>query len=300
MILDKIAHYNDLSEKLRTELEERVRSFGKSARYKFNISHVNPDPQKYNGPTIWPFIYTLDPTIFRITDKNESDKTKSKSKLIALIEGTDDKGLPNKFRKIRVRERHQGIVALQLDVEEEFDMAMFLELHPKNANGMFPDKTKQQVFSRVDEKSYAETQRKERTARKKALDAAEEMSEKNIIDFADAMMWDSTEDIELLKNKVEELAETNPVFFNDIVAGKNIEYQAVVKQALDRQVISFDPAEYKFIWTSNQQSITVLQATDNKNHVEKLAEWFQIGGKQAQDVYKRLKGMVKTEPSLTS
>jgi hypothetical protein len=49
MSLENFAHFNDISPKLRLELERKVESFGKRVRYKFDIAKPNPDPEKYNG-----------------------------------------------------------------------------------------------------------------------------------------------------------------------------------------------------------------------------------------------------------
>ena len=49
MQLEPVAHYNNLSAKLREEIEAKLKGFGKSVRYKFEISKPNPDPAKYNG-----------------------------------------------------------------------------------------------------------------------------------------------------------------------------------------------------------------------------------------------------------
>lgn len=295
MLLGNVAHYNNLSPKLRARLEEKVKGFGKIVRYKFDISKPNPDPQKYNGDTIWPNIYTLDPSRFTITDKEEDRPNVSKTKTIGLIDGIDEKGLPNKFKKIRLESVQRGVYTLRLEEDpEHLDFAMFLELHPKLSNGEFSDKTKHQVFSRIDEKKLATTQREQRTAKALALNAAQDMSDKEIVNFADAMLWDSTEDVELVRNKVEDLAESNPVYFNDLVSGKAIEVQAVVKQSIDRNIISFDPATWQYMWSNNKQPITMLSPEGEKNHVEKMAEWLTIGGKTAEDVYKKIKSLVKS------
>src|SRR6185436_10582327 len=118
----------------------------------------------------------------------------SKSKRIAIIEGIDEKGIPNRFKKIRLHARKAGILSLDTENVEEFAYAMFLELHPKLSGGMFSDKTKKQIFTRIDEQSAAKEQREFRSAKLKALNVAQEMSESDMIKFADAMMWDSSDD----------------------------------------------------------------------------------------------------------
>lgn len=292
-MLQKHGHYNDLSPKLRKELTDKINGFGKKVRYKFNISHDNPDPQKYNGATVWPFMYVLDPCTFRITDPHENRDGVSKAKEIGLVNKLDKDGKPESFQKIKIWSRHQGILTFDLTEPGDFDMVMYLELHPKLKGGKFAAKDKQQLVERIDEHQEAKTQREQRSAKIKALRVAEEMSEEQVKKFADAMLWDSTDEPELLKNKVESLAESNPEFFNDLVAGKNVEYQATVKRAMDSQIISFDPAEYKYIWVGNQQTITVLQPVGTKNHVEKLAEWLMTGGQKSDEVYKKIRELIK-------
>lgn len=297
MLLNQIAHFNDLSPELRKEVEERILSFGASVRYKFDISNKNPDPTKHDGEYIWPNQYTLDPAVFNIVDPYEKRPDKSKSKRIAIVTGVDaEKGVPNKFDKIKIRRPKKGILTLQLDNDEDYAKAFYLELHPKLNGGKFADKTKRQNVVRIDDAKAATEKRTERTEKLKALNVAQGLSDAEVVQFADAMLWDSTDTTKgkgVLRNKIEELAETSPTMFNDLVAGKNIEYQAVVKQALDKQLIAFDPTEYKFTWSANQMPITMLSPVDGKNHVEIMAEWLQIGGERAEEAYKKIKSLIK-------
>ena len=294
MLLQQTAHFNDLSPKLREELEKKIEGFGKHVRYKFDISHSNPDPTFHNGKILWPNMYTLDPTVWNIVDKYEDRKDKQKSKRIALVDGVDEKGLPNKYRKIRMHERQKGILVLDLlENPEHIDIAMAIELHPKLTGGMFSDVTKKQVITRIDEQATAKKERAERSAKSKARRAAEEFDSKGVVNFADAMLWDSTEDELILRNQIEELAETNPEFFNDLVEGKMIEYQSAVKQALDRKIIAFDPAEYKFTWTGNFQTIVMLNNIGEKTEIQKMADWLQSGGAKEKAVYDKIKAMIK-------
>jgi len=297
MLLEKNGQYNDLSDQLRTELVDKVNSFGKRVRYKFDVSNINPDPSKHNGPTLWPNVYTLDPTIFNINDPYEKGAGKSKSKKIALIKDTDpEKGHPITFHKIRVEGRMRGLYELNLeDNPDHLYYAMYLELHPKLVDGQFADKTKRQMITRVDENKLATEQRAERNARSKARTAAETMSPKQIVSFADAMMWDSAQDEEILRNQIEQLAEDEPVYFNELVGSKTIELQAVVKQGMNKGFIMFDPADYTFKWDASKQPIAVLSSIEGKNEVEKLAEWVIAGGTKADEFYKKLKGMVENK-----
>ncbi len=293
MSLEQIAHYNNLSFKLREEIVEKLQGLGKRVRYKFDIGKPNPDPMKYNGAMVFPNLYTLDPCIFDILDPYE-EKGKPKSKKIALVSGTDEKGIPNKFGRIRVRAAEAGILDLDLtEGSEGWYTAMYLELHPKLLNGKFADTSKHPVVSRIDEVQSASNAKKERTARLKALNVAQDMTDKDVFNFADAMLWDSSEDILILRNKVEELADTNPEFFNDLVSGKTIEYKAAIKKAMNKKVIEFDPAEYKFLWCGNKQTIAMLSPAGDRNEVDKFSEFLQTGGEKADTIYKKIKDLIK-------
>lgn len=296
MSLENFAHFNDLSPKLREELEQKVESFGKSVRYKFDIARPNPDPEKYNGGTVYPNMYTLDPTKFTIQDSYENRDGKSKTKNIGLVDDgfINDNGLPERFKKVKVSGSEKAILKLNTaDNRDDFYMAMMLEMHPKLKGGKFADKNLHPIISRIDENAAAREARTERSERLKALNVAQAMSDTELIDFADAMQWDSSENSEILRNKVEELADSNPIYFNDLVQGKSIEYQSLIKQAINKDLISFEHGEYKFMWSGNQQTITNLSPTGKKNEIEKLSEWMQTSGTKGDDLYKKLKSLVK-------
>lgn len=292
MLLRETGMFNEISPELREKLEARVRGFGKSVRYKFDISNENPDPTKHDGKVIYPSVFTLDPATFYITDPLEKRTGKSKTKRIGLVEQVDEKGVPNKFKKIKVDGKYRGILKLEIEeIPEHFDFAMFLEMHPKLTGGDFLDKTKRQMISRIDEQAAATTQRAERTARLKALNVAQGMSDKELINFADAMLWDSTQNPEILRNDAEVLAESNPEFFNDLVAGKSLEYRALIKQCVDKKIIEFNPSEQNFVYSSNKQVIVQTSATSQKSEVEQFSDWLQAGGTKTEEVYKKLKSL---------
>ncbi len=301
MLLEKQGQYNDLSDELRQKLTTRIEGFGKRVAYKFDISNPNPDPSKHNGSILWPNVYTLDPTTFTITDPYEKTPGKSKSKRIGLVKDTDpEKGHPTTFHKIRVEGKNRGIYELNLeDNPDHFYFAMLLELHPKLSGGDFLDKTKRQVITRVDLNKLAKEQREERSARSKARTAAETMSPLDVISFADAMSggnnfeWDSTQDEEILRNKIEELAETDPIYFNELVGSPAIKYQALVKQAMGKGIIEFDPAGFTFKWSASSQPIAVLSTIEGQTEIEKMAQWLLAGGTKADEVYKKMKSMVE-------
>lgn len=301
-MLQQIGIYNDLSKSLTEKLEKKLEGFGKIVRYRFDIERENPDKTYHDGKTIFPQVYTLDPTIFKINDKDDATgKTKTKS--IALIKEykyNDKNQLEFVYRKIRINAGQRGIIRLDLENDEDRETCMYLELHPKLNGGDFSDKEKIPVFKRIDENAEAKDKIEERSIRRKAMAIAEDMKQKELVDFADAMGWDSSSDPLVIKNMVEELAEAEPKFFADLVESKEVEYRSTIRQAVNKGVIGFDPAEYKYFWVGNNMTITVLSPVGEKSEVEKFSEWLQTGGEKTQEIYKKIKSLIGADKKVAA
>lgn len=291
-MLEQQGNFNDLSPKLRKEIEDQVAAFGKSVRFKFSIDNPNPDPLKYNGAIIYPFIYTLQPKTFQITDPYETREGKQKVKNIGIVEKANDKGQPERFKAVKISEKSKGVLYYDLESIEQREYTAYCLLHPKLMGGKFADKSKLSVFSIIDENKLATEQRTLRSAKLEAGIYAAKMSDKEVVEFADAMTWDSTEEMGILRNKIEDLAENTPDIFNDLVTNDKMKFQSVVKQALDNNIISYDPISNKINWVSTSQPIMQLSSDFDKNEVERAAIWFQLGGEQATKAFEKVKSLL--------
>lgn len=295
-MLEQQGIYNDLSPKLRKEIEDKVESFGKSVRFKFNISNPNPDPLKYNGEILYPFLWTLDPKTFKITDPYEDRPGKQKVKTIGIIDkieqNSEGKEISVKFKCVRVSERFKGVMLYDLESIEQQEYVAYLLLHPKLTGGRFIDKQKNPVFYIIDASKLATEERTLRSAKREASNFAAKMSDREVVEFADAMVWDSTDELGIIRNKIEDMAENTPAIFNDLVKNEKMKFQTVVKQALDNHVISYDPLANKIVWVSTTQPIAQLSADMGKHEVERAAEWFQFGGEQAIKAFEKVKSLM--------
>lgn len=301
-MLEQEGIYNDLSPKLREALEKRIESFGNRVRYKFNLERDNPDPQKYNGAVIYPSLYNLHPVQWKITDTDESRANKQRLKTIGVIKSSEqnDKGkIEYRFEKVQIKDTEKGLKEFDLTDPVQADIVASLELHPKLDGGLFQNQQMVPVFSRIDENKKALEERKERSERKKAMDIAEEMTDADIIEFADGMAtdeWNSSQNPLVLRNKVEKLAETHPFMFNDKVKSKKMEVQATIKRAIDSRILAYNPAEGSIAWASTMQQIVALgMNVGTKTDVERFADWILEAGKKGDDAYKKLKSLVKKE-----
>lgn len=296
-MLQQTGKFNDFSPKLIDKIEKLIESFGTTVRYRFDIERPNPDPTHYNGKTIFPAQFTLDPAHWVIQDKDEDRARKSKTKSVAIVLETDDRGNPTRYGRIRILAPEKGIMQLNLEVPEELDMAIAIELHPKMKDGLFQDKNSNPVVARIDEAKAATEERDSRSLRLKAMNIASSLSDKQLIDFADAMQLDSSQQISVLANIAESLAEDDPKFLADLMESKDLEYRAIIQRAINTGAIIFDPAEYNFKYGGNNQPIITLSPSGEKSHVVKMADWC-MGN---EPVYKKIKSLVdgKTEKAPT-
>jgi hypothetical protein len=293
MYLSQVGRWNDFSDGLKKKLEDRIAEMPQLVRYSFSISHQDPHPDN-KGKQVWPAMYTLDPITFEIVDKDEDRKDKQKLKRVGIVSAIDDEtGQPSSFERIRVFEKHCGVLTLDKEKPEDLAQIMMLELHPKVEGSMFQSTTAIAKVKRLDEAKLSREKRTTRKLKIEVMNKVSSLSDQAIVDFCDAMMWLSTEDVDILRGKVEEFAETNPEDVRDLLESNKLEYQAIVKKALDRSIISFDPVEYKYTWVANKQPLAVLQATAEHNEVERMAEWLMTNGEQGEKAFKKLKTQIK-------
>jgi len=292
MLLSAIGKINAISEKLRSEIETKVLSFGDSVRYQFDISRTNPDPEKRDGKVVWPHVYTLQPRTFVITDPHLPKGAQNAVK-IGLVEKLDEKGEKVEiWGKIQVLGQNRGIIEIKLDSAEGIATAMYLELHPKMKNGSFA-KEGYKVFYRIDEKNLATEKRAERSLRKKAMDIAEKMSDAEAKLFADAMTWDE-HDIDIIRNMIEDMAENDSAYFIEMHENdsKSILYQGTVQRAKDKKKIIFDNVNNSYTW-ENGKVITMLAPESTRTDIEQMALWLQTGGEQAQKAFEKIQTLIK-------
>lgn len=280
--------YNNLSPKLRETLEKRAAEQGRYVKYKFSIAKRNPDGElKTGGEYLYPLRWALTPVTFSITDPH--DKLR---KRIGIVKELKEYGaIADRFGRVFLDEQFAGVLTLDLQSHADQDAFMFLEMHPKLEGGDFRDKNEMAIFRRIDEVVEARTSLTARENRANAMFVASQMAAQEIKDFASAMGWNENEDINIIRDKVMELAEKDPNWFIQFIDNKSIEYRAVIKRAMDNNIISWLPVENKFVWSANNQAIAVLDRCEDGKVLERMSDWLTTS-KNGQEVFTKIKGLL--------
>jgi hypothetical protein len=196
------------------------------------------------------------------------------------------------FRRIVLDEQYRGILTLDMEHQPDQDAFMFLEMHPKLEGGKFRDNNEMAVFSRIDDLKEAKTALTSKQNRANAMFVATQMTAAEVKDFACAMGWSETDELEIIRNNILEIADNDPEWFKNFLNNKSLEYRAVVKRAMDNNLIAWQPVESKFVWVSNGQTIATLDRVENNKVLDRMSDWI-VSSKNGHEVYNKLKAMLK-------
>lgn len=280
--------YNNLTPQLREQLMKKANEAGRYVKYKFAIAKRNPDGEmKTGGEYLYPLRWALTPVTFYITDP--FDKLR---KRIGVVDKLKEFGAPSdSFKRVHLEEQFKGILTLDMEHMPDQDTFIYLELHPKLEGGQFRDSNEMAIFRRIDEVKEAKSSLSARENRANAMFVASQMTMQEVKDFACAMGWNEHEDINIIRDKVLEIADKDPEWFKNFIDNKSIEYRAVIKRALDNNIIAWHPVENKIVWGSNNQTVAILERCEDGKVLERFGDWL-VTSKNGQEVYTKLKGLL--------
>lgn len=294
-MLDAQGKFNQLSPQLRKEIEEKATKLGRYIKYRFAIGQMNPDgEEKADGPIIYPIIYQVTPVTFQVRDPHDD-----KMKLVGLpIELKELGAREDSFKRLNIKSSQRGLLTLDMNKADDRDYFAWLELHPKLENGRFRDPELPGLITLIDDVLDAKRNLADRKLRIDVLFVAQNFTAKEDRDFAAAMGWFEHENPSVLKEKIMELADTNPVFFRDFVDNKQLQYRATLQRAFDGKIIVYSPVESKVTWAAGRQTIAVLERVEDGNLLDRLSDWV-LTSKNGLDVYKKIQSML-TEKATAS
>lgn len=81
--------------------------------------------------------------------------------------------------------------------------------------------------------------------------------------------------LEVLKDKLESLAEKNPQKFYEAMDSPDIKIKAIIKMAVEAEIIAFIPHENKWVFTGTDELITLLERKEGITELEQFANFLK-------------------------
>lgn len=213
---------------------------------------------------------------------------------IACIKTTKAKGVPVLHELWFLKESAGTITCRGGNVadQQKYEYLMLCNFRKNNPDR---DPTKRALFELLDPKAKATEERATRTERLRAMKYAEDMERDEVMTFSAASGWD-VDDEDVLRNRIESMAESDPLGFLARATNRHNNIKADIKRALDKQVISFDAQASSFSWSSNGELITNVPRSTKGSHLDGLLN-FIINNERGESVYDEIKLLLgKSKP----
>lgn len=162
-----------------------------------------------------------------------------------------------------------------------------------NYNGSNPnrDESKEIIFELVDEAAKSQKESKKRNLKREALNSAADLSADDVRNYIAALGQDDTQKIEILRNKLEEMADRDPEEFIALISNKQATMKATINRALAKGAIVFDTEQSRFSWPNGEAILTVSRTTGGDNVDELIS--FCVSGAKGEKVYQTLQSKAK-------
>lgn len=282
--MKRTEQFNNLSEKLVKDLQEKVKkNLSGTGTVEFEILDIRQDPLN-PGRLLIPASKNV-PAIDRIYDIGDGQW-----KDIAFIDSVGTKG-EIKFGRILFKIQNGGKITLSGNKARDVELYEYLILTNYRANKKSRDKGKIPIFKLVDEKADAAVEMAKRSKLREAMEVSGDMTDEEIKVFVASRGYDEDRDIGILRNEVEAFAVGDPDGFLKLSARKDLEMKAIVKKAIDKQIIAFNPAENKFTWHATGETICIVPRTTGADYIEGFVG-FILSDKKGMAVYQEIKKLI--------
>jgi hypothetical protein len=210
---------------------------------------------------------------------------------IAAISSLGIEGKPN-FHSIEFTKQQSGRLLLRGNRSKDRDIFQFLTLSNFNASNPNRDTSVQPLFELVNPKIKAEKARKTRSLKRDAMNVAAELSGAEVREFISSLGKDEKRDLSVLRDELETLAEKDPKQFIKLSKNTNKSYQANIKRALDKKIISLDRESNTFFWTSTEETIVQVPRSSKLGHLEGFTN-FVLSNKNGASIYQEIVKLLK-------
>lgn len=273
---------NDVSEELKPKKLQK----GEVIIYQMLNGHVNPiKEERATRPYIFPFASEI-PSTDRIYDPHKKDYVD-----IALVESFDKEKnvIP---RKIKVFGTTGGKFSCSAGIIADEEQYEYLEMTNYNKSNPNRDESVEPLFERVDVIGTSKANRKKRNDLLEALKYAQALTDGEAKEFAASVGWNETDPIDIIRDRIEDFAQTKPSEFIKTVEAKDREIKAVIKRGIDAGVINYDTQQHKITIASNNNTLIKMDRVEGVDYLTQAADYV-MHNKNGDKVFQTIKRLLQ-------
>lgn len=277
---------NEVSDEVKKYLEKNP--MPDVVKYRLLNGTVNKDPKAVKGKDD-----ILYPSNTQIVLKSRFIDPGTKQPVtIGKIKSFDEKQV-TAWDVVNVLASNRGLIVLHKGVVEEFEMYDVFELLNENASNPFRDQSAPKLFERIDENKTAQRivdAGKQRAKMYRYVDLMDDQ-ELRIVHAANGGNWEDSPSVAIAN--LYQLIDKDATKFEKMVDDKSTLVKAIIKRAMEANVITFNPMTNQFSWTGG----SVIATLDRKEGVDSLdlfAEWLDTS-KTGEQVTFQMKKLINPE-----
>jgi hypothetical protein len=271
--MKKTKFYNNVSDAL---LKPTKLKPGQQVVYR--VEGIQPDPM---NPGKWAIPAAKNvPPIDQIWDEEKQEYVE-----IAAVRTFDSEG-NHTFHEIWFFGNQGGHMILRGGNAIDQEIHSYLSISNYNGSNPNRDTTKEVYFTLVDEQAKSESERKVRNLKREALNVSADLTAEDVRNYIAALGQDDTKPLEVLRNDLETMADSDPKAFLDLVSNKQAVMKATLNRALKKNVIKFEEEQSRFTWPTGEV-ITTVARTTGSDAVEDLVA-FCVSSAKGEKVYQTI------------
>ena len=260
---------NIVSDTVKSYLNSIQLKPGQMVKYRLLNGTPNIDPQRKKGDDM------LYPSCVAISLQEKIKDPEGGIKQVGLVKAFDDNERPIFVDFILTPQKGDGgFFFLSGDRVADIEMYDIIELKNNNKSNPYRDISVTPIFERVNEAAESKVRSKKRNYLFDSLDAIRHWTPEEMRFAGASNGLSSALEIDVLKDKLEEIAERDPETFYKSIESEDNKLKAIIKLATEAGFISFNAHEYKWI-DKNGETVALLDRREGENEVTGLLQFLK-------------------------
>lgn len=272
---------NKISRTLQSYLDERELKPGDMVKYRLLNGTPNIDRDRKKGDDVlFPAVVgiPLRTIIYDPGYKDESGKTREAGTVqIGVVKFFDDRTKQPVFEKyyVQTQKGDGGIFFLRGGVIDEMNKYDAIELSNLNKSNPFRDQTIDPVFERIDDAKESKVKSTKRNFLLDSLVAIRAWTAEERRIIGASYNLSSQLDADVLKDRLEEIAEKDPATFYKHIDSEDTKIRALIKLSQEAGIISFNAHENKWTYTGSDETLALLDRKEGVSELDQLGDFLK-------------------------